>query len=169
MCAGMLTMTAMSRVGKVAVRARSRAAEARCEDVLAGERRSGGKLAQSARRVSWCATAIGAQKTKEKNSRAREEMRGRTESHDPGSKRTCERNEVWWHCTGSDCPGQEDSLGRKDKGACLLPPQNATLGPTKVRERRARPCRFCRCCQRKGRGVRARRRGERCRRLELLR
>ncbi|KAH8615025.1 hypothetical protein ERJ75_000627400 [Trypanosoma vivax] len=63
---GMLTMTAMSRVGKVAVRASSRAAEARCEDVLAGERAVVGKLAQSARRVSWCATAIGAQKQRRK-------------------------------------------------------------------------------------------------------
>ncbi|KAH8610319.1 hypothetical protein ERJ75_001116900 [Trypanosoma vivax] len=57
-----------------------------------------------------------ARKNKGENSKAREEMRGRTKQHDPGRKRTCERNEVWWHCTGSDCPGQEDSLGRKGQG-----------------------------------------------------
>ncbi|KAH8604417.1 hypothetical protein ERJ75_001720900 [Trypanosoma vivax] len=113
---GMLTMTAMSRVGKVAVRAaaeRPRRGVRMCSQASAqcGETGTIGKARVLVCDGDWRA------KTKEKNSRAKEEMRGRTESHDPGSKRTCERNEVWWHCTGSDCPGQEDSLGRRGQGS----------------------------------------------------
>ncbi|CCD20856.1 hypothetical protein, conserved in T. vivax [Trypanosoma vivax Y486] len=149
---GMLTMTAMSRVGKVAVRACSRAAEATCEDVLAGERAVVGELAQSARRVSWCATAIAAQKQRGKTAEAgRRCGDAQSRTTQEGSARASETK------CGGIAPAAT-ALARKthwdamDKGACLPPPQNATLGPTKVRERRARPCRFCRCGQRERQG-----------------
>ncbi|KAH8604385.1 hypothetical protein ERJ75_001724100 [Trypanosoma vivax] len=125
---GMLTMTAMSRVGKVAVRARSRAAEARCEDVLAGERAVVGKLAQSARRVSWCATAIGAQKQRRKTAKPGRRC---------GDAQRRTTQEASARASETKCGGiapAATALARKtrwdarDKGACLLPPQNATLG-----------------------------------------
>ncbi|KAH8614478.1 hypothetical protein ERJ75_000684300 [Trypanosoma vivax] len=166
---GMLTMTAMSRVGKVAVRARSRAAEARCEDVLAGERAVVGKLAQSARRVSWCATAIGAQKQRRKTA-------------EPGRR-----------CGDAQSRTTQEASARASETKCggIAPAATALARKTRWdawtreracfhrkmrrwgRQRCAKGGRgrvgFAGAVKGKGRGVRARRRGERCRRLELLR
>ncbi|KAH8614473.1 hypothetical protein ERJ75_000684000 [Trypanosoma vivax] len=166
---GMLTMTAMSRVGKVAVRARSRAAEARCEDVLAGERAVMGKLAQSARRVSWCATAIAAQKQWEKQ----QSQGGDAGTHGVARPRKqahvrAKRSVVALHRQRLPWPGRLAGTQGTRERACFHRKMRRWGRQRCAKGGRGRVG-FAGAVKGKGRGVRARRRGERCRRLELLR